>query len=617
MRERLLLILAVLLVRLPFLNHPIQGDDAYYLAVAQHAQIEPLHPTHFRHLSAGIDVDMRGYPHPPLNGVYLGALLASFREVREATFHLAYLPFSIVAVLAAYSMARRMSSRPMWATLLFIATPAFLINGTSFESDLPHLASFLTALALFESDRLVLSALCMILASLTAYQAVVLTPILAWRLFAKRTPLGAKWLVILTPVLTIAGYQCFERLSTGAMPAAVLTGYFQNYNLQSITNKIRNFAALTTHLGWMAPPLLAPISWIAIPAAALAAWFDSSPLFWIPFGLGVATLYNSRRNSWILIFFGSALVIFFAGSARYLLPIALPVAVLAVERFAKRTWLLALGFGTHLALGLALAAANYQHWDGYRRVIASIADQIETKRTWVNAEWGLRFYAESHGAMPMHRGEALRAGDLLIDSKLAFFPTDYRTGGGQLTVLERHTIRPSIPLRILSMDSCSAYSSAQNGLCAFGISDKPADEVTISTVTARMPELSYLPMSAPQAESQLLSGVYGLEGGSWRWTGSRIAALLKAPAKPLPIAVTFRIVDQSPARLITLSANGETLATQSYPGPGLYTLQSQRPFAPAGSAPVTVTVVADKTFQAPGDNRELALILTGIGFVQP
>lgn len=616
MRERLFLIAVVLLVRLPFLNHPIQGDDAYYLAVAQHAQIEPLHPTHFRHLSAGIDVDMRGYPHPPFNGMYLGALLGLFRDIREVPFHLAYLPFSIMAVLSAYSLARRMSSRPLWVTLLFIATPTFLVNGTSLESDLPHLALFLTAVALFESDRLVLSAACMALASLTAYQAVVLTPLLGWRLFAKRTPLGPRWLVILTPVLTIVAYQAFERLSTGAMPAAVLTGYFQSYNLQSITNKIRNFAALTTHLGWMVSPFLAPLSWIAIPAAAVAAWFDASPLFWVPFALGVAILFDSRRNAWILIFFGAALVIFFAGSARYLLPIALPVAALAVERIAKRTWLLALGFGTHLALGLTLAAANYQHWDGYRRVIASLADQIETKRTWVNAEWGLRFYAESHGAMPMHRGEALRAGDLLIESKLAFFPADYRTGGGQLTVLERRPIDPSIPLRILSAGSCSAYSSAQNGLCAFGVSTKPADEVVIATITERSPELSYVAMNAPQAESQLLSGVYGLEGGSWRWAASRVVALLKAPPKPQPIAATFRIVDQSPARQISISANGELLATQSYPGPGLYTIRSQLPF-PARSPFVTVTLAADKTFQAPGDNRDLALILTGIGFVEP
>ncbi|MBL8294150.1 MAG: hypothetical protein JNN08_20065 [Bryobacterales bacterium] len=65
-------------MRLPFLNHPIQGDDAYYLAMAQHAQIEPLHPTHFRHVSTGIEVDMRGYPRPAMNAWVLALLPAIF-----------------------------------------------------------------------------------------------------------------------------------------------------------------------------------------------------------------------------------------------------------------------------------------------------------------------------------------------------------------------------------------------------------------------------------------------------------------------------------------------------------------------------------------------------------
>ena len=42
MRRQVLLILAVvLLIRVPFLNQAIQGDDVYYLAGAQHAQIDP------------------------------------------------------------------------------------------------------------------------------------------------------------------------------------------------------------------------------------------------------------------------------------------------------------------------------------------------------------------------------------------------------------------------------------------------------------------------------------------------------------------------------------------------------------------------------------------------
>lgn len=55
----------VLLLRLPFLNQAIQGDDVKYIALAQHAQIEPLHPKNTPYVFEGKVVDMRGHPHPP------------------------------------------------------------------------------------------------------------------------------------------------------------------------------------------------------------------------------------------------------------------------------------------------------------------------------------------------------------------------------------------------------------------------------------------------------------------------------------------------------------------------------------------------------------------------
>ena len=74
---KLLLVLAVvLLLRAPFLNQAIQGDDIDYLAGAEHAQIDPAHPNHVRYVFLGNLVDMQGHPHPPLNVWFLGLLLA-------------------------------------------------------------------------------------------------------------------------------------------------------------------------------------------------------------------------------------------------------------------------------------------------------------------------------------------------------------------------------------------------------------------------------------------------------------------------------------------------------------------------------------------------------------
>src|SRR5690349_8452740 len=98
----------------------MQGDDVIYLAGAQHAQIEPLHPGHFEYVFLGKLVDMRGHPHPPFNSWYLGLLLAIFKEVREVAFHAAYIPFSLIAGLSMLSIAGRFTSQPLIATLLFL-----------------------------------------------------------------------------------------------------------------------------------------------------------------------------------------------------------------------------------------------------------------------------------------------------------------------------------------------------------------------------------------------------------------------------------------------------------------------------------------------------------------
>src|SRR3981081_2899360 len=142
-RPLLWLLGLVLLIRLPFLNQGIQGDDHIYLAEAEHALIDPLHPNNVKYVFLGDEVDLRGHSHPPGNAWPLAGLLVAFGEVKEVGFHAAYVAFSLIAAWAMWSLAVRFSPHPLWATLLFLAVPSFVINGTSLESDLPCLAFYL------------------------------------------------------------------------------------------------------------------------------------------------------------------------------------------------------------------------------------------------------------------------------------------------------------------------------------------------------------------------------------------------------------------------------------------------------------------------------------------
>jgi hypothetical protein len=588
-RRLLLLLAAVILLRAPFLDQPVQGDDIYYLAGAQHAQIDPLHPTHTRYVFLGDLVDMRGHPHPPLNAWILGVLLFLFDDVNEVAFHTAYVVFSLIAVGAMWALARRFSPKPVWATLLFMAVPAFVINGNSFESDTPFLAFWMAGVALVVLDRPAwLAAAALAAAALTAFQAIFLTPILcvhAW-LYRRNSPRA--WLLAFVPPLVIGGWQLWEWTSSGSLPAAVLGGHLTKYGFQAIQNKINNALALSVHALWMIFPLV----WI--PAAARIGKERNRDILFLV--------------AWTGLFFAGAIVVFFAGSARYLLPMAAPLALLASR--APVRWLAA-GFAIQFCISIGLAIVNKQHWTAYREFAESLKPQADGHRVWINGEWGLRFYLEEIGGLAMRSGQAVRPGDIIVSSALGY-PANFTTGGGTLTRLVEREIRPRIPLRIIALDTRSAYSTVKNGFWPFDISTGPIDLVRAGLLVERQPTLQYVPMNSPEAEQHLVSGVESLEEGRYRWMGSRAVLVVKSPPAARPVSASIFIPQQAAARTITLAVDNYEVASKSVNAPGAYVIESG-PIMPAAKT-ATITITVDKTFHAPNDRRELGAVLSGAGF---
>ncbi|MEO7649941.1 MAG: hypothetical protein ABIZ80_05700 [Bryobacteraceae bacterium] len=575
------------LLRLPFLSQAIQGDDIYYLAGAEHAQIEPAHPNNVSYVFLGDRVDMSGHPHPPLNVWALGALLAAVGDIREVPFHAGYTVFSLLAAWSMWSLAMRFSPQPLWAALLFVATPAFVVNGSSLESDVPFVAFWLASIALFVGQRWVLAALAMVLASLAAYQAVLLTPILglcAW-LFFRRSRMA--WMVVLVPPVAVAMWQGYELLSTGKLPVAVLAGHFEAYGFQAIANKLRNAAALGVHATWLVcPALLVPL------VIDVRRKRDPETLFLL---------------GWIAIFFTGAVAIFFAGSARYLLPMAAPVALLASR--VRLRWLIP-AFAIQMAISLSLAWVNYQHWNGYREFAASLRELTSSKRVWINGEWGLRYYFEADGGLALTNGQAVRPGEMVVSSELGF-PVPFTTGGGVMTPIMEREITATLPLRLIALHTRSAYSTAINGYLPFDISSGPIDRVRAGIMVERQPQLSFLPMSAVQADQQIVSGVYALEGTT-RWMSGRAVLLLKSPAAAAALHVRVFVPDQSPARRVTLLLDGEEVASKAVTPGGVHAIETL-PLPPA--KPVsTLTITVDTSFSVPGDRRELGVVLVEAGY---
>ncbi|HYZ86133.1 MAG TPA: glycosyltransferase family 39 protein, partial [Bryobacteraceae bacterium] len=528
-----------------------------------------------------------GHPHPPFNAWFLGLLLATFKDFYGGRFHFAYILFSFIATASVWSLARRFSPHPVWATLLFCVTPAFVINGTSFETDVPHMALFVASVALFvraideRSRRLLfLSTIPMVCAALTALQAAALVPILWLYLWLHDRRNKLAYAVALTPIVTIAAFQIFERATTGTVPAAILTGYLSSYGFQQLQNKLLNAAALTVHLGWIVFPVL----WILYLRARRSA---KEPFL----------------EGWLAIYFLAAVALFFAGSARYLLPIAAPAAILV----SRQSRLLPVAFFSYLVLSLALGVCNFWHWESYRRFALDLRSKMP-ERTWVNSEWGLRFYLEDGGALPARRSQALHPGEMMVTSKLGY-PVPITTGGGRLTPYASLTVHPILPLQIIGMHAHSGYSTASKGLLPFDITWAPIDEVEASVISKVDPKLSQLPMNAPEAPEQLVSGFFDLEEKRWRWMSGQGVALLKEPPQPAKVFAEFYIPDVAPGRRVQILLDKKKVAERTYDAPGQYVLESAQPVT--GS---TLSLEIDQTFSPPGDNRQLGMIVTALGF---
>ncbi len=640
-RVQLLLLLAfAVCLRLVFINQAFQLDDPNYLAAAKYMQTDPWHPFHASYVFLGQMVNMRGHPHPPFDGLFLGLAMKLTGGDSEVPLHAIYILFTLVSVAAVFALASRFTRRPGLATLLFMATPAFVVHGNAIEADVPFLALWLAAAATFiyaldraSALRMTLAYVLLALASLAAYQAVFLGPVLAVYAWMRKRDWRAAVLACAVPVVTIGGYQLYERLAGGTLPASVFMGYMQQGGYQSLANKWKNAMALTAHLGWVVFPLLAlaAFAWfgrklwtVVVFMMAMAVLADSSPLFWVSFGVGVVVLLASLTGLrdadrdaaflrlWVLLFFGGALVIFFAGAARYLLPLAAAVAMLATRELEKRPKVLVAAFVLQFFVSMGLAASHYQHSNGYRAYTRQMASQISAHRTFLNGEWGFQYYGQAAGARPLLRDTELQAGDLLLTSRLGFPLAPRLAPGTMRKMVAEMRIVPALPLRVIAIEGHSAFSSVAFGVRPFGLCRSPSDVLTAEEIVLREPALSYLPMNAPRADDQIVSGLFGLENNSWRWMGGRAVLELKRPEGISIFELVLYLPPSAAARRVSASIDGVAVLEKELSAPGPYTIVSEPLQGSPGRALVTIAV--DRTFSPPGDSRELGIILNAAGF---
>jgi hypothetical protein len=149
-------------------------------------------------------------------------------------------------------------------------------------------------------------------------------------------------------------------------------------------------------------------------------------------------------------------------------------------------------------------------------------------------------------------------------------------------------------------------------------------KVKVQATEEEAPALaSTVHVADPRVASQLITGFYGIEGDSWRWTAGKFAVLLRPPrtgakngailqlkfALPEPIIGALKMVS------VSATLNGTTLPPQSYTQSGEYTYARDVPPNLLGGEAVKVEFALDKALPPSGsDQRELGLVVSSVGF---
>jgi hypothetical protein len=130
-------------------------------------------------------------------------------------------------------------------------------------------------------------------------------------------------------------------------------------------------------------------------------------------------------------------------------------------------------------------------------------------------------------------------------------------------------------------------------------------------------------MGDPRVAPQLITGFYGIEDNSWRWSAGKFAVLLRPPRTAaqkgailqLKFALPDAIIGPLKSVSITPTINGTALPSETYTKSGEYTYAKEVPPNLMAGDAVKVEFALDKALPPTGaDQRELGLVVTVIGF---
>lgn len=530
-REILIVIMLTLLMTLPFVGRPFDMDDIIFLKLAEARQDQPLQLELRDFEFFGVFNESFIDTHPPLVSLYL-ALMMMLGGSSEVWLHLSFLIFTVTAALAMYFLARRFTRHAMFASLLLVATPGFAVMSHSLMSDLPGLAFWLAATALYvyglDGRRpllMVLSSLMLSLGIFTSYQVLgALVLLFVYALLRRRLSLLTT-LPLVFPLVLFAGFTAWHLTATGSLPGLSHIHYVQQEALVPAAVLEKMVALICVVGGAIVFPLvLLRVLIIRKRDAAVFALlfmplfiYEAALLFTGRTGLAEALLiplflalgllclgnafltggrrlfsasHETRAKGGVLMLWiaGVALAVLFLlpySSVKYLLPAFPPLVLLFVwmveDRFdgdRVRKVLLTAVIAT-AALGALVSLSDYELAASKRFFAEEYAigygGEAAGNRLWFSSEFGVRYYMEKQGSRELSERSQVKDGDLVVLPMIAGsrIPAEFEK---RLTLVDSISLHSLWPVRVTDHRAGAGFYGSRWGPLPYSLSTGSLDE---------------------------------------------------------------------------------------------------------------------------------------------
>ncbi len=575
-RDIAVLIAFCLLITVPFINKAFHIDDPAFICAARAILDKPFEPYNF--LISIPDRELRFFesmPHPPLVSYLIAVVMFVTGKIPEIPIHAAFIPFTILAVIAMYFLARRFTSEPLSSALLLTVSPAFMVNSHQAMSDIPMLTFWLAAIACYiygtdHDDRklIVISVLCINLASMTKYPGVLILPILMLHSLIQKHSLRRVLLIAASSLVALVLWSAHNWLVFGKIHILSILrqeSYVWSINpSHELPHYVGRMIELTAHLGGaiLVPGVLLfairnrmhLVQWsIAVPVAVASSIFSARTYslgYQIGFAIfvasGVALLLlaisagggptlryvqkcargghgheeNDMKDDifaflWVVVvcLYLVAMPPFVA--ARYVLPLLPPIILLSVNALSRwsgsnRGWVNGV-CATAIVLGLGVAVvvsiADFRYAAVYREFGRYVRTTYvaHASTVWVNGFWGFRYYLEVDGAKPL-RNREVAAGDIVVTSRMATLFELSPEIEREKRLIEEIAYRDRFKVRSFNREAHAGFYSDLIGLLPYSYSGTELDRLSVYRVGGEgVPRESWRPGHEASQEAGIVT----------------------------------------------------------------------------------------------------------------